>query len=259
MKARFVQNKEYDGFMIWQMLKADDPSGVKNRAKSMGISEEQFERIRSAKSFDEAEKCIKEIIEERYKKYGKQIEDALKSYQESWDEISDVFSVRIEAVTEHKWKFDEYLVVLSPIHPGVSNRNDNKVIRWIFEDPLGQRRITAHEILMIHLWDILDESFPEHYADHESKKEHDTSFLKWALNEITAVAVLGLEPELNELWSSRMRGFDGFLTNYPQLDELKMQLKDIYLKRVDFQDYLRKSMALLKTKSSSQSFRFIET
>jgi len=242
--------------MIWQMLKSDDPSGAKNRAKLMRISEELLEKMCDAKSFDEAEKCIKEIVEERYKKYHKQIEDALKSYQESWDEINDVFSERIEQITEHKWKFDEYLVVLSPFHPGVSNRNDNKVIRWIFEDPKGQRRITAHEILMIHIWDILDEKFSDYYKDPDPKEECEKIFHLWALNEITTVAILGLEPELNELWSEKSKGFDPFLTNYPQLNVLKMRLKDTYLKKTNFQDYLNKSITLLKTECSSQSFRF---
>lgn len=258
MKVRFIKDKEYDGFMIWQMLKSNDPAGAKNRAKLMKISEDRFEKIRDTRNFDEAEEYVKEMVEERYEKSHKQIEDALKSYQHSWDEINDVFSERIEQITGHRWKFDEYLVVLSPFHPGVSNRNNNKIIRWIFEDLIGQRRITAHEILMIHIWDILDERFPDYCKSQDPKEERKRTFQLWALNEITTVAILGLEPELNELWSDKTRGFDKFLANYPQLADLKTQFKDVYLKKANFRDYLDKAVALLEKDHSSKSFGFAD-
>lgn len=50
MKVRFIRDKEYDGFMIWQLLKSEDPMGAKNRAKLMKISDDQIEKIRRTKS-----------------------------------------------------------------------------------------------------------------------------------------------------------------------------------------------------------------
>jgi hypothetical protein len=73
MKVKFIRDKEYDGFMIWQMLKSDDPSGAKNRAKLMRISEEQLKKIYGTKSFDEVKEFINELVEEGYRKYKEKI------------------------------------------------------------------------------------------------------------------------------------------------------------------------------------------
>lgn len=239
--------------MIWVMLRSGDPSGTRNRAKSMGISEEQLAKIFGTNSFDEVKAFIMELVEEKYRKYEKQIEDVSKTYQQSWNEINNFFFEKIEQITEQRWKFDEYLAVLSPFHPGVSNRTYYKVIRWIFEEPKQQRRITAHEILLIHLWDIFDKKLANYYAD---PKEEQMKMHLWALSEITAVAILGLEPELNNLWTSDKAGFDTFLRNYPQLNDLKMELKEIYLAKISFQDYLDKAVAHLKNKYSARMLSF---
>jgi len=67
----------------------------------------------------------------------------------------------------------------------------------------------------------------------------------WGLNEITTVAVLGLEPSIDELWRKRERGYDNYLGNYPQLKSLMNLLKDLYLNKKDFIDYLDKSVEIL--------------
>ena len=193
---------------------------------------------------------ISEIVEERYQQYETTIEKKLISYQASWDEMNDLFFERIQQITGHKWRFDEYFVVVSPIHPGVSNRFGDKVIRWIFEDPVQQRRITAHEILMTHIWDIFDQELLDYY---ENPQEESAKMHLWALNEITTMALLGLEPELNELWSAGTRGFST-QHNYPQIVQLQRELKEAYVEKSDFQDYLNEAIAILKTKYSTQSF-----
>lgn len=249
-RVRFIRDMEYDAFMIWVMLRSDDPAGVRWRATTMGITSWQLNRILEADSFAEVEELIYDIVEERYEQYESEIKEKLISYQESWNEINDLFFERIQQITEHKWRFDEYLVVVSPIHPGVSSRFGNKIIRWIFEDPIQQRRITAHEILMTHIWDIFDEELSDYYENpqEESKKMH-----LWALNEITTMALLGLEPELNELWSASTRGFST-QHNYPQIVQLQLELKEVYLGKSDFQEYLNEAIAVLKTEYPSQSF-----
>jgi hypothetical protein len=251
--VRFITDKEYDKHLIWSMLHSDDPSGARDRAKSMGIPEEQLGRLCGTMSYLEVRDYLTPIVEERYQDFGDQIQRMSAAYQEDWDRICGTFSHRIEQITRRGWEFDEYLVILSLFHPGVSNRADNKVVRWIFEGPLEHRRITAHEILMIHIWSILDEDLADYYDDpaEEDEKEH-----LWALNEITTVAILGLEPELAALWSSNRRGFDRFLSNYPQLEQLKMELKEIYQGSRGFQDYLDSATAVLKREYRTRSFAF---
>jgi len=269
VKVKFVIDKEYDALAIWWMLgSGTDPMGVRNRARWMGITSWELNRILEADSFEEVEEFITNIVEERHKQYERQLEEKLISYQESWDEIDDFFFAEVEEITGHRWSFDEYLVVVSPIHPGVSNMYNNTVVRWIFEDPIEQRRITAHEILMIHIWDIFNETgvfgftrkdgtweieeiFSNYYEDpwEEWEKGH-----LWALNEITTIAILGLEPELNELWSPNTKGFSTE-TNYPQIVQLQLELKEAYLEKSDFQNYLNKAISILHANYSDQSFR----
>ena len=42
MQVNYIKDFEYDAFMIWMMLGFDDPSGVENRAKSMGVSSDDL-------------------------------------------------------------------------------------------------------------------------------------------------------------------------------------------------------------------------
>lgn len=253
MKVKYILDKEYDALYIWHMLRSDDPAGSRYRAQRMGITEEQLNKIYGKKSYIEVKSYIQKIVNKRYSKYDGIINKALESNQRSWDEINEFFSIEIEKITKHKWKFDEYVVVISPFHQGISNRDNNKVIRWAFEDPIEQRRITAHEILMIHIWDILDKE----YTDYYRKRSDENKMLHlWALNEITTNAILGLEKSLDKLWSSSTKGYDNYLLGYLQISSLKSELKELYIKKSSFKDYLDKAIALLKSKYANNSFAY---
>lgn len=47
----------------------------------------------------------------------------------------------------------------------------------------------------------------------------------WSANEITTVAILGLEQDMNMLWSKNQQGFDRFLSDYSQLPDLKERIR----------------------------------
>ena len=100
-------------------------------------------------------------------------------------------------------------------------------------------RITAHEILMIQMWHIFDQYFPE--------AEKDSLGHFWGLNEITTVFLLGLEPALNVLWTSKTQGVDAFLQNYAQLQAVTSVLKEVYTRGNDLLGYLRAAIELLET------------
>lgn len=234
MKTIFIKNLPYDAFMIWRMLKGKDPSGVENRAKRMGIDNDLLNSISGTKTYEEVKDLIEKVVKEKYEKEDIIIDKAVVSYQKAWDKINDEFYNEIEKITETKWKFPEYKVVLSPFHPGIANRANNIVVRSIYEDPEDQKRITAHEILMVHIWSIIDDNYPE--------AENDIGGRFWGLNEITTVMILGLEPNLNKLWTKQKQGTDNFLNNYPQLTTLREELKQIYINKKKFFDYLTQAV-----------------
>lgn len=247
MKVFFVKDPGYDGLIIWDMLKESDPSGVKNRAKSMGINEEIFAKIHG-KQWDEAKSVIIPLVNERYKKENAIIDKAIIEYQKAWDKINENFFKEVEKITREKWKFDHYEVVVSPFHRGISNRTENIVIRSAYENPEDQKRITAHEILMTHIWNIFDERHPE--------AEEDPKLHFWALNEISTIAILGLEPSLNILWTEKKQGYDQYLANYPQLEKLKKELKEAYLNKRSFLEFIEEAMRKIELKYQNIDFGF---
>jgi len=220
--------------MVWRMLRGQDPSGVENRAKRMRIDKDLLSSIADTETYEKVKDLIEGVVSERYEAEGKAIDESVVNYQKAWDKINDEFYSAVEKITETKWKFPEYKVVLSPFHPGIANRGNNVVVRWIYEDPEDQKRITAHEILMVHIWSIIDNNYPE--------AENDRGGPFWGLNEITAVMVLGLEPNLNKLWTPQKQGTDNFLNNYPQLTNLKEELKQVYINKKSFSDYLTQAV-----------------
>lgn len=150
-------------------------------------------------------------------------------YQLAWDKINDVFSKRVEEITQFPWQHKIFKVRLSDTIYGATSYGHDFVIRSRNEDPFEQCRVTAHEILMSHLWSYIYHHFGE-LSQEEVKKF-------WALNEISTVCVLGLDPILNKLWTAEAEGFRQYLSNYPDLYKLKYKFKKIYLSSPDFKTY----------------------
>lgn len=229
-KVEFVINREIDEKMVYSILSEKDPAGNWNRAKTMGLDKEQFDEIKSKKNYEEAKEIINNIAESRYKGLAEILEQRKKEGQNEWNKINDFFFKETEKITKHKWKYPRYQVIISVFHPGLAPRGQDWIVRSFNQI---QMRLTAHELLMVHLWDILDKKYKK--VDREKL---------WAINEITTTAILGLEPMLNELWDNK--GYDHFLSNYPQLNGLKEELKEIYLNKESFNDYLNKAIKIIQ-------------
>jgi len=231
MKVIFVKDQTYDAYMIWEILHDADPAGIENRARYMRLNPTLLDKINGTKTYDEVSDLLKVVVAEKHTTEKETVDQAIHDYQLAWDKIDSEFSSEIERITETPWKFPEYKVVVGPFHPGVSSRGGNTVARWCYEDPEVQKRITAHELTMNHLWSIIDAKFPEAKSDNGQE-----SF--WALNEISTVCLLGFEPNLNKLWSSNTQGTAKFLQNYPQLKNLKQALEHDYLAKNSFSNFL---------------------
>jgi len=137
------------------------------------------------------------------------MEATLKLYQKSWDEINDAFSNYIARETGYNWFYDAYKCVLSPVHVGIANWGREPIIvRAWQETSYTQRRITAHELVISHYFEI----YRRHYAHNYPLTDGQV----WALAEIAAFALTSLPRDIRQFWPWDS---SGYYTdhNYPQI------------------------------------------
>lgn len=235
MKVRFIKNLEYDAAITWSMLAHADPSGNEARAKNMDIDINICEKIAKEGDYSKIKKFVEDYVRQKYSTLNKLFNKTITAYQREWDKIGNSFSERVTEITKVKWLHDTFYVVLSPFHMGISSHGENRVVRSIYEKPENHSRITAHEILMSHIWSILLDRY-------DNKARDDKYMYFWSVNEISTTAILGLDPLLNKLWSENHKGFDNYLANYPQLQNAKSNLKKLYLSNTSFLDYLNSAL-----------------
>jgi len=100
------------------------------------------------------------------------------------------------------------------------------------------RKITAHELLISHIFTIFERDF---------KKENLTDKEKWALAEISAFAITGLEKKMLKFWPWISEEEKYSLNhNYPELYELQKKLKPIYERKKNFKEFLQKAIKIIK-------------
>lgn len=219
MKIKFVIDPEYDIKIGYQMSRLFGKKPIPS----------QEEHAKQAK--------------EAYATLLPYIKKAKQQYQKSWNEIIEEFS-KVVADLTHTWFYDEYICVVGQLNQGISNWNGNKIIRWWQENPDTQRRITAHELLLAHYFSI-------HRRLFSNSSLIDKQI--WALGEIAAFALTGLEPKLTKFWPW---DFSGYYTNhnYPQLVSLQNQLKEPFLERKSFTQYIKTGIDLVKKYPSISYF-----
>ncbi|MFZ5365926.1 MAG: hypothetical protein ACOZBZ_01395 [Patescibacteria group bacterium] len=228
MKIRFVVNKDYDSRVFFSLLQGEH---WESRLNGSGISKELASKIHDARSKKEiklAKGKFGKVVNQAYERCLPYIEKLRRLYQESWDEIIDDFSKTVAELTK-PWFYDEYVCVVTHFCKGVSNWNGNVIGRTWKENPFTQRRITAHEILLAHYFSIY-----RNYYSGSGLKDRQI----WALAEIAAWALTGLEPKLQKFWPWDT---SGYYTdhNYPELVDLQLKLKEPFLKRKNFDEYIK--------------------
>lgn len=159
-----------------------------------------------------------------------------KLYQKSWDKINDEFSKYIEKATGYKWFYPKYECVISVIHKGISNWGiAPKIVRSWKENPYFMRRITAHELILSHYFEI----YKRYYQSAGLKDEQ-----VWVLAEIAAFALTSLNPIVKKFWPWNTEYYTNH--NYPHIVDIQNKLKSIFLKRKNFDEYIEKGIALIK-------------
>lgn len=187
-------------------------------------------------SFIKSKKQL-QLLELKYSKLKKFLEYSKIEYQKAWNKINDEFSNYIERQTGYKWFYKKYFCVISVVHPGISNWGKAPIIvRWWYENPYTQRRITAHELILSHYFEIYKRNFAKYKL---------TNGQIWALAEIAAFALTSLSPEVKNFWPWDN---SGYYTNhnYPQIVKLQLQLKDDFLQRENFNEYIKNGIKLVK-------------
>jgi hypothetical protein len=232
MKLTFKIDLGYDAEMIFQMLQGDD---WQDRALNMQIATSIATKIHQNKNPQEVKDDIKTLVDDTYRIYLPYIEKTKNLYSKSWQEVITEFSQLVEEVTV-PWFYKEYICIVTHFNQGISNWNGNVVGRWWKENPYLQRRITAHEILLAHYFSIHRNLYPDSgLSDNQI----------WALAEIAAFALTGLEKRISRLLPYQVEGYY-FGHNYPQIVELQKKLQEPFLKRKNFQEYIEKGIVEVK-------------
>lgn len=169
-------------------------------------------------------------INKTYKSLHLYMEDSVKSYQKSWDKINNEFFGLVGKITGYNWKFNKYYCIISAFHGGISNWGGNEIVRIWSENPYMQRRTTAHELVLSHIWMILEKQ-------NTSKMWSDDK--KWQYAEIITWCLLGLERSFRKFWPwvPEDKLFP-MKHNYPQLLPLQKKLGLIYKKSKTFNQFL---------------------
>lgn len=177
-----------------------------------------------------------QYVDRQYKTSFKFLKLTRGLYQKSWDEINDEFSRYIEKITGYKWFYPKYECIISVIHTGISNWGiAPKIVRSWEENPYSMRRITAHELILSHYFEIY-----KRYYKEEGLKDGQV----WALAEIAAFALTSLTPEAKKFWPWNTEYYTNH--NYPHIVKLQNQLKNAFLRRKNFDDYIKAGIKLIK-------------
>ncbi len=231
MNVIYTIDKDKDIKMVYSMIKSDDPSGNWKRAQGMGINRVLFDTIVESNSFDDVKNEIDKLYNEKYLNDKGILFSKKELFQSNWNIINDIFEKETESAVGLKWKYEKYIVIISLFHSGISNTLGNSVYLWIYDDLDIHLRVTAHELLMTHIWQYIFKNFPE-------KDIYDNWNKYWSINEITTTFILGIESKLNNLWSDRMKGYENFLQNYPQLIKNRDLLVNRYKNRDSFKGFI---------------------
>lgn len=181
-----------------------------------------------------------ENMDSLYCASDKVLKKTQKMYQKTWDRVNDDFFKFIKKITGYDWAFDNYECVISVINPGASNQgNSNRILLWWRMNPYYLMRIVGHELVLHHYQHILRRYY--------SKEKLNDGQL-WALSETAAYTLTSLPKEIQKLWPWHINYMGNHMSGmgYPQLDEIRLKLKEPFLKRKNFDDYIMKGIKLIK-------------
>jgi len=232
-KIEYSVNRERDSNIFIAMLyRRNDPAGIRNRAKRMGVDEKTLERIQAARSHQEALSIMKPFIDDKYENLGSNLAEEVCLRQRRWNKMNDDFFHYVNSRIGTDFEYSNYTILLSPVNPGVSNRLGNVVYRGAVSKEEGLMRIDAHEVLLAHMYRYLY----DHFGDNLNMRQ------SFALGEIATVLLLD---EMNSLFPEFKMPCQGGLyfactsAGYKDaLYEAERELRKIYISTPSFADFL---------------------
>src|SRR3990167_8985137 len=165
------------------MLMEQEESIAKYQSEEMEIDFSFALKISQAKDYWEVKKDIEKVVKQRYKILLKYLKKSSISYQQSWDEINNHFFQRLASLTKFPIQHHLFYCVVSAFNPGISNWGGNKIVRRWNYNLFTQRRITAHEIIISHIFSLMKSRYPNKLSDQQI----------WQLAEISAFIFTGLD------------------------------------------------------------------
>lgn len=231
MKLIFVLNKKYcigEAYYLIKKRYAQNPIAPK-----LPLPLDLVKKIAISK-----EKNAYKIMAEYYAQSFFVMKKTLIFYQNSWNEINDQFFKTATKITGNTWRHTNYQCVLSPFVGGMSTWEGNKIIRNFWEHPLLMRKITAHELLISLVFTTLEKKFTEEKLSHKQI---------WALTEISAFAITGLESQMLKFWPWTREDQKYPLNHtYSELYGVQAKLKKNYLKKKKFDKFLAYAVKLVR-------------
>ncbi len=176
-------------------------------------------------------------VKKDYKKNKAVLQKTRKLFQQAWNEINDEFGNYVENEMGYEWFYSKYECVISIAHQGGKSNwgKSNKISYFWGNNPYLVTSGVAYELIISHYFEIIKRNY-------KNEKLKDGQI--WALAEISAMALTSLTKKANKLWPWN----HGYTTNhnYPHIVEIQNKLKTAFLKRKNFDEYIRKGINLIK-------------
>jgi hypothetical protein len=233
MKLIFKIDKNYDKEMLLEFMPRSGKADKQALADLLRIDAEDLNIILKNKNLN-LKKIINISTQDKYKKLLPFLKNSVSDYQKSWDKINNRFFKLVSEKTKRSWKYKKYYCVVSAYHEGISSRGKNIIARRWSINADTQRKVTAHELVLSHFWNMLE--------NNTISKEWPND-KKWQYSEIFSWCLLGLDEDFYIFWPWLLKSHL-FPTNhqYKNIIPLQNKLKKLYLKCHNFTDFFEKAI-----------------
>lgn len=168
-------------------------------------------------------RILRRRIEHRHQSLRSVLRWSVREYQQSWNAINDNFFSAITRVTRIPWRYVGYRCLVSAFSIDQSSWEGNTIVRRWSDNPLTMRRVTAHELLVGHGFQILRTT---------NLYDRFTIRQAWACSELLAWTLIAFERRLNACWPwwTTPESRWPLRHNYPELIATQKRVGSQYLR-----------------------------
>lgn len=179
----------------------------------------QLEKVKGL-SREEKQEIISEFVEDYYHRHKKELEVALKNFENSWSNCEEKFYRQVRKIFKnHPWPKGKYICYLSIFNCNPRFLKD-KTFQAFFKHPLGICHVAAHELLHFVFYDYVEKKFPK--ATTRIGKEK-----LWEASEVFNSLVLSL-PQFKKITGvKKEKGYPAHAKLLPQYQKIWQASRDI--------------------------------